>query len=204
MRRNLWVVLGLVLIVLLLAAAFIFLDFRIVRARLATESIASTYTFSISDELPLPLEQELDLYVDAPAQMREAFVAALRERLRGNPYIGSINLREGTPVEAANSVLVVVLREPASLFWTPFYTSTEAVVNAAYASDGAVDWIDEEPVVLESTDPPVPVARTRAEHQFDGSAFGLISGPGYASYLAGEVAQAVNQSLEQQLGGAGR
>ena len=202
-RRNLLIVF-LVGLLAIVAAAFLLLDFRLMRAQMAVDSESETFTFSVSgDERPLQLEQDLALYVEAPAGLEDELVAALREELKTNPYVRDINLQE-EPLEAAeDTVLVVRIGEPSVLFWSPFYTRSEITARVAYASDGQVDWIDEDPVVIETTEAPsVPVARVRTTHEFNGTAYGLISGPGYATYLASELATQINPSLEDTLSNA--
>ncbi|HEX6383766.1 MAG TPA: hypothetical protein VF177_03755 [Anaerolineae bacterium] len=187
----------------IIAAAFLLLDFRLLRAQMAVDSNAGTYSFSIDEERRLPLEQDLDLYVQAPQGLEAQVVEALSEELPTNPYVRAVNVQEEPLAAAVDSVVVVEIDEPSVLFWSPFYARTVMTVDVAYASDGEVAWIDEDVVVLESSDPPVPVVRVRAEHSFNGSAYGLISRPGYASYLANELATHINASLANTLADRG-
>lgn len=203
MKRSAQLLLALAILLVIFAAAFLLLNFRLMEAQMAVDSNAATYSFSVDDETPLPLEQDLDLYVQAPLDLEDELVEALRQELRSNPYVRDINVPAEPVAAAADSVLVVEIDEPSAFFWSPFYAQSVMVAEVAYASDGEVAWIDEEAVVLEAQDPPVPVVRVRAEHTFDGSAYGLISNPGYARYLAVEVADTVNQSLADTLASHG-
>ena len=204
MKRTLLLMLA--LIVLLLAAAFLLLDFRFQQAEMAVDSTASTYSFSIGEKTPLPLEQSLDLYVQGPPELEDELAEALSAKLATNPYVGEINLHEHEvpPAPGADSVLIVAIEQPSTLFWSPLYARTTMTVDVAYASDGEVDWIDEDVVRLSNEGVPEPVVRIEGEYAFDGSAYGLISGPGYAHYLAEEVAQTVNQSLADTIASQGR
>lgn len=199
MKRSTRLILFLVALLVIIAAVFLLLDFRLLRAQMAVDSNTETYSFSIDEGRRLPLEQDLDLYVQAPQGLEEALVEALSEELPTNPYVGAVNVEEEPPAAAADSVLVVEIDEPSVLFWSPFYARTVMTVDVAYASDGEVAWIDEDVVALVSSDPPVPVVRVRAEHTFNGRAYGLISGPGYASYLANELATYINAALANTL-----
>lgn len=201
LRTKLLLVLAVLLV--LFAAAFLTLDFRFMQAQMAVDHTAATYSFSIDEETPLPLEQDLDLYVQAPLDLADKLAEALAAELTTNPYVRDINVQTEPVAAAADSVLVVEIDDPSVLFWSPFYTRSVITVNAAYASDGEVAWIDEDVVHLRSEGEGMPVARIRAEYTFDGRAYGLISGPGYASYLADEVAQQINEGLADGLATTG-
>ena len=199
MKRGTQLLILLGVLALLLAAAFLLLDFRLQRAQMAADSTVSTYSFSVDEESPLPLEQPLDLYVQAPLALEDELAEALVAELAANQYVRDVNLRQGSRRRAGDSVLVLTIEEPSVLFWSPFYARTVVNVTTAYASDGEVAWIEEDVVVMTSESTADPVVRVRGEYKFDGSSFGLISGPGYAHYLAEEVAQTVSQSLADSL-----
>lgn len=186
------------------AAAFLLLAFRLQRAQMAVDSEVAAYGFGRAEEASPTAAQvapaaarDLDLYVEVPAALKDEMVEALRAALDANGYVEEVMVREGVPAPADESVLVVAIEEPSVLFWSPFYVRTVMSVSAAYASDGEVDWIEDDVVVLtsEDGDEDSRVVRMRGEYGFDGRAYGLISGPGYAQYLAEEVAHHVNQSL---------
>lgn len=199
MKRGALLLLLLAVLLIVLAAAFLLLDFRFQQARMAVDSNVSTYSFNVGKETPLPLEQDLALYVQAPPELEGELAQALSEELTTNPYVRDINLQAEPVAAAADSVLVVEIDNPSVLFWSPFYTRSVMTVNVAFASDGAVAWIDQDVVTMTSEDAAGPVVRLRGEYSFDGNAYGLISGPGHAHYLAQEAARAINQSLADQL-----
>lgn len=201
MKRN--TLLLLVLIVLLAAVAFLLLDFRLSQQTMAVNSQAARYTSGVDAGPPLPAGESLDMYVIAPPWLAARLEDRLAEALDGNPYIGQITVRDEPLQEATGAVLVVSVEEPAVAFWTPFYTQTEAKAEFAYALNGEVDWIDVTPVVMESGDPPQADVRVQATLDLDASGYGLISRPGYYSYLAGEMAVQINHLLEEQLSGMG-
>lgn len=200
MKRN--GTLFLLIAAVLVVAAFIFVDFRLSGAKMSVESQAERYTFGIEEVNEIPRNQDLNLYVQAPERLRGALADSLVAALPGT-YISTVTVRE-EPVQAATgAVMVVEVEEPNTLLWTPVYVRTDATVKIAYALDGEVAWIDVTPVVLESSDPPQPVVRVRGTMDFAGSGYGLISRPGYRSYLADELAAQIDSLLEAQLAGAG-
>lgn len=200
MTRN-TKLLRLIAAVLVLAAAFLLVDFRLLQSNLGVNSQTERYTLSVDEANPLPMEQALDLYVQAPEPLEEALVEALTTELSSNPYVGTVTVREEPLQAAASTVLVVRVEEPATFLWSPVYARTKGTVQVVYASDGEVSWIDETPVVLETSDPPQPLARLRGTMDLDGSSYGLVSRPGYYSYLAGELAGQISSLLEAQLSG---
>jgi len=200
MKRSTLLLLLLAMFLLLFGALFSLSDFKLQRAEMAVESSASTYAFGDNGNGSGLQTKALDLYVRAPAMIESELIQALRDALDTNPYVGRIELRQSPPAAGEESVLVLTMEDPQSLFWTPVYARAALTVDVAYASDGEVEWIGEEVVVLEAQEPPAArVVRVRGEYNFEGTAYGLISRPGYATYLAGEVAQTVNQALADTL-----
>ena len=201
MKRN--TLLLLLIIVLLVVAAFLFVDFRVSQQTMAVNSTAGRYTVGIESGDAIPAGRPLDLYVVAPQWLAPQLEEALAEALDENPYIGQLSVQQGPLHAASGSVLVVRVDGPATALWTPLYTRAVAQAKMAYALNGEVDWIDVTPVVMESGDPPQPDVRIDATLDLEGSGYGLISRPGYFSYLAGEIATQINTVLKTQLSGAG-
>lgn len=189
--------------VVVIVAAFFLIDFRLSQTSLATQSQTERFAFSVEAANGIPKGQDLDLYVQAPAWLREALADSLVTALDSNEYISTVTVREEPLQAAAGAVLVVEIEEPSTLTWTPVYVRTDATVRVAYALDGDVAWIDVTPVVLESSDPAQAVVRLRGTMDLDGSGYGLFSRPGYASYLADELAGQINTLLQGQLTEAG-
>lgn len=198
LKRIALLLLGLLII---FAALFLLPDFHLLQGETAVDSQASTSSYrQAGAQGTLPSAQTVDLYVEAPARLEPDLTRTLAEALAANPYIGELRLQEAPPAPATGSVLVVTVTEPDTLFWSPFYTSAALTAEVAYASDGAVAWLEEEVVVFENTEGSPPLAvRMEATHQFDGSAYGLVSRPGYTSYLANQIAEQINTALADTL-----
>jgi hypothetical protein len=189
-----------VILLILAAAAFLLLDFQAVRGQFNTENQVATFSASINPEQPLPQDRPLDLYVIGPEALAAELSRELAGQLGANPYIGEVNLRQAPPQKASASPLVVEIPQP-GVFWTPVFGRTTMAVDIAYASDGEVDWIDADVVEFSSGE---PVARVRGEFQFRDTAFGLLSRPGYYSYLSENIAAQVSSSLETSLARQGK
>jgi hypothetical protein len=178
-------------LIVTIVALLLLVDFSLLRGNLMTESQAATYTFGLQEDDSLPLEQPLDLYVDAPRGLADALADALARDLANVPQIGPVTPQPLPAEAAADGVLLVEIDEPSVFVWTPLYTRAVMTVNVAYASDGEVTWIEEEVVRMTNDD---PVVRVRAAHDVDQTTVGLVSLPGYRRYLAEGVSiQIVNQ-----------
>ncbi len=200
MKRSTLLLLLSIMLLLVFGVLFSLSDFRLQHAEMAVDSTASTYAFGDDTEGSATQAQALDLYVRIPTMIESELVQALRDELATNPYVGQIKLRETPPAAGKESVLVLTMEDPQSLFWTPVYARAALVVDVAYASDGEVEWMGEEVVELKAQEPlAARIVRVRGEYSFDDSAYGLISRRGYFTYLADEVAQTVNQALADTL-----
>lgn len=191
MRKSLLITL---LILAAFAAAFL-LDFRLLRGNLKAENQTATFSASLTEEQPLPMDQALDLYVIGPRRLADELAEELAGRLGATSYIGEVNRKEAPPVKTGTSLLVVEITRP-GVFWTPVFGRTDMEVKISYASDGEVDWMGEEVVYFSSGNPTV---RVRGEYRFRDSSFGLFSLPGYYSYLSDSIAAQLSVALKGAL-----
>lgn len=194
-KSNTILVVILVALVLIFILAFLLLDFHILRGQANASSQVSTYTFSIDEDHKIPLNQNLYVYVRGGIGVEDRLAAALMESLVANPYIGTVEIQHGDPHSSSGSVLIVDLAQP-NLLWTPFYSRADIEMEVAYASDGQVDWIDQETVNLTNGQ---PVIRLRGDYQMQASAAGLMSMPGFNRYLAQQLADQIAASLMERL-----
>jgi hypothetical protein len=193
----------LLLLLVLLAAALILLDFRALRGQTGVQSQVSTYSFGYEEGTSMRNDQHLTVYINAGDDIREALAEALRDALADNSFFSNISVATLPARPSDDSVLVVTVA-PHNLLWTPVYGRADLTVSVAYASDGAVAWIDEEVVTLTNEDTAtVPVTRVRGEFQVEDSAYGIFSRPGYLHYLSDEIAGGIDESLQAQLASAG-
>lgn len=200
MKRRIKIALFLSVPLVILVALFLLVDFRLLQGQLTADSEVETFSFGAGEETVQPLAQDIDLYLQVSRELEDELGPALAEELRANnSYARNVRLQEGPLQPAQDAVLVVDIEQDSDLFWSPFLTQSEITARVAYASDGAVAWIDEEVVRLKSSDSTAPVVRVRAEHQFSGRAYGLISNPGYRHYLADKLAAQINASLVKTL-----
>jgi hypothetical protein len=185
----------LIVLMVIIIAAFLLLDFRLIQGKANASSQVSTYAFSIDKGTQLSIHQPLDVYVIGNTEIGHTLAEALSETLTGIPGVSTIEFHDGTPELSEDSVLVVDVQQ-SDMTWTPFYSQTDVKMQVAYASDGEVEWIDEQTVELTNGK---PVVRVRGDYEMDASARGLMSLPGYRSYLAESLAEQIASSLTERL-----
>jgi len=184
-------------ILLLIAAAFVWIDFRIVGGQSSVESQSATSSSGVDEAVVLPLEPNMDLYVIGSERMADALQDELEEALSENQYIGDVHVVEGEPAQSEAGVLVLRI-EDSEIFWTPIYSRSQVEIQLSYASDGEIAWMDEEVVNLTNIKPAI---RYRGDFQSRTNAIGIMSLPGYYHYLSEALSQKIVESLAASMMG---
>lgn len=190
-------IIAITIIILLIVAAFVWVDFRIAGGKTSVESQSATSSAGFDEAAVLPLEPNMDLYVIGPGRLSDAVQDQLEAALRDNSYIGEVHVLEGEPAQSEAAVLVL-RTEDSEIFWTPIYSRSQVKVNLSYASDGEVTWMDEEVVNLTNSKPAI---RYKGDFESRGYAFGIMSLPGYYHYLSAELSQKIVESLAASMMG---
>lgn len=184
-----------VFILLVAAAVFLLLDFRLLRGQFNAEHQVSTFTFGNEGPQEIAQGQDVDLYMQGTNWITRGMVGSMIQALEANPRIGDVRLREGPPQPAGSPVLVVRVDE-ADLLWALVYGQARVKLHASYATNGAVDWMDDETVIS------VPGPYTKwisGDFTAQDRSFGLISLPGYASYLGQQFGARISEALSMAL-----
>jgi hypothetical protein len=192
-QKIVWMVIAGVVVA---AALFLLADFRLIRSKTNSEYTSSSIAFNNPEgNAQLPQHQSLDIYILGQDRISRQLARVLPRILEINPYVGEINILDGPPVDALDSVLVI---EPIEndLFWTPVYGSSDMDVQYYYASDGKVGWMGDE--VLES-EPGEYTKRISGTLSESDRSFGVLSLPGYSRFLAESMGLNINTSLENVL-----
>jgi hypothetical protein len=184
----------LIVLVIVFVEIFLLLDFHLLSGNANSSSQVSTYDLGMEEVNQFPMNPNLDLYVLGNSRLESRLAKALPDALRGNIIANTIEISDGTPQASENSVLVIEVTKP-SMLWTPFYGQADIEFTVAYASDGEVDWIDEQSVDLIES----PVFRLRGDYQMSANVYGLMSLPGFRSYLADKLAEQIGSSLRERL-----
>jgi len=105
-----------------------------------------------------------------------------------------------TPTPVPGSAALVVVVDRPNYIWTPVYATANVSVRIAFASDGGVDWnqLGEIDTVMQAS----PEVRLSGDLEIRDRSLGLISHPGYRSYIAGQISDKVVKSINTALTGS--
>jgi hypothetical protein len=178
-------------LVVALAAALWWLDFKAVRSESSAQSTTTTVQFGQGGEPARP-QDGVAIYVAPGSDFARGLSDGLARYAAASPAIGSVEVLATRQEEVRRPILAVEAEEMDTT-WTPFYARARVVVSAAYASDGDLSWWHE-PVVQTSNKGPGIWTKIRAE--MSDTTWGLISRPGYARQLGEQAAVEVIKQLE--------
>jgi len=188
---------GLVLIFLtlalcLLAASFLWLDFRLARSSTKVNAQAATYSIGIENGGKLDPLDQLAVYVKG----EDEFAAALRQqmvsKLDADPEFGNITSLE-KPLDQSNHPVLYVETQDRSIFWTPFFSRTSMTVYLAYATDGDISWRGKTDEIMHMQGS--PAVRVESTYQVNDNTLGLVSRKAYQKFLAEQIAIKISQTL---------
>ena len=188
-QRNILLIAFLILIAGM-AAAFLFLDFRAAQSNTEAQFQVST---SSSGE-PVLENPPLQLYVEGPSGLTEAFVSELESRM--GQFFENITLTEPSSPGTDRPVLVIDINTVRNL-WTPVYATSVLAAKVAFASDGRVSWTDlgEVDTVFQTSG----AVRISGEFTVSDVTRGIISRKAYQRYLGEQTAIRVSEALYSAL-----
>jgi len=192
MKRVPYSILILLLAVLLLAVIFLGLDFK---AAFSTTSDDTQMT-TINSKDGFAEDPPLLIFVQAPDNLAKPLRQALFNRVGTIAPFSTMAITE-TPASEPGSAALVVAVDPRAYLWTPVYAAVNLSVRVAFASDGKVDWkhLGEIETVMQTSS----TARISGAMQIRDRSLGLISHPGYQSYLANQISEKVVESIKSAL-----
>lgn len=190
--KRIWIFIAAALV---LAAVFILFDFRAMRGTFQSEHTLTTMSFGSEGPDEIAMNQPLDVYIQGPSPARDWLADALIREIEQNPYVGSVSLCSGEPAAAENTILVVRV-DSASVFWAAVFGRSRSKIEVRYATNGSVDWMDEE--VIES-EPGSYTKWIKGSFEGNDTAFGLMSLRGYYSYLGQQFGAQISSALRNAL-----
>jgi hypothetical protein len=189
--------LGLVFIFLtlalcLLAASFLWLDFRLARSSTKVNAEAGTYSIGIEHGGKLDPLDQLAIYVKG----EDGFAAALRQetisKLEADPEFWNVTSLE-KPLDRSDQPILYVETQDRSIFWTPFFSRSSMTVYLAYATDGDISWRGKTDEIMHMQGS--PAVRVESTYQVNDTTFGLVSRKAYQQFLAEQIAIKISQTL---------
>jgi hypothetical protein len=184
MKKWLWVLLG---GIVLLWAAFWYLNFRIAASN--TKSEHNSSTTSMGDGLPNAMQrrEKINILVVGEGPLIAALQKALAIEIT-NAEIADLELVQGIEPRYPGPVLVVNAGSP-DLLWTPFFATSQFTIQAGYSSIGDTPLLKEAPVTMSNQNG--AALNMYGEYKVIDRSWGLISRPSYyqtlAEYLAREI-----------------
>ena len=181
--------------IVLISAAFQFLNFRITASN--TQTTQSIMTTELEGNYPDRLQQKDKIYLVmfGEAPLVTALQNALTEQM-DKAGMGQFELEQGLKPKYPTPILVIKAGKTSPL-WTPFFAIGHSSLQAGYATNGDPTFMD----ALDKTQPYIrnpdtSVALLYIEYEIRDWSFGLISRPGYYQYLAEHLAQELVQALK--------
>jgi hypothetical protein len=191
------IMIALVLILFVLAGVFLLFNFRLMKSTTVSNSYtaASNAGSDIKDWTFRP--ENTGLYVQADPRFVQSLQAEITRLLQSQVNVGSISAIN-QPVDRADIPQLYVEVKQQKKIWTPFYATSAYEVIVSYATNGDLSFRNTEPVTFINTSEQ-PAIRFQASYAIADRSVGLISLPGYDSYLADLFANAVQKSIQEQL-----
>ena len=191
MKRTIAILVSM-LVVVILAAAFLWTDFHMSTSQTKIESQVTTYGMNGQGSNELPAHLPVQIYVTGDNLFSNALRDQLRIRLEATPRFNQVSIPNALPQNSEQPVLLIDPGEAGRL-WTPVYGKSRFSINLIFASDGDISWRNEDVVRMNNIDG--QVIRIRADFTVNDSSFGLISRIFYQKYLAERAASQIATSL---------
>lgn len=178
------------LVLMLLAGAFLLVDFRVARSNTrANTSFASGTNNAGTPLQPMPVYVWIEEKDSLSTGLRDALVEQLQASGRFNPQV----LPAAPKPQPTDVPLLRVWIERPGLSWTPFYAQADMLVRfgfSTYTTD--ISFEDDAPI----TTPASPWALYgEGQANLVDQSFGLISLRGYWSHLAQQAAEKITAEL---------
>ncbi len=183
-------------ILVVLAAAFFLLPFRVMKSTTtANSTVAASRT---SNDQPVQISSPVGLYVSGDAVLARRIMAQLQSESSRVPQLQSFNLLSAAADQADTPLMIVTLKEN-QVRWTPFFARAALQVTVSYATNGDVSFRHTDPTHFQSDSGQPPSLRYQGKYVLADQSYGLLSLPGYQDYLAGKVVDAILSSATAQM-----
>jgi hypothetical protein len=195
--KKLLIILPVALLVLL--AAFLLLDFRLLKGQ---SSVISTIAASHSDGFSASRDLSpsvTGLYVEDNGAVAHLVAAHVKALLQNQPAISRVT-PINVPADQMDIPVMYVELVPVTYTWTPVYATAEYQLTISYASNGDTSFRKDEVTHFRSRGDK-PYLQFKATTTLKDTSFGIISLPGYRHYLADKLLEQVDQSLQSQFNG---
>ena len=194
--KKIYILLTSIILVALLAASFLLLDFQIAHSQNRINSNVSTYAASLQKGERLPPNRPLAVYVSGTGALASTFRQELVQRLQTSPEFSNVDLHS-SPIETMDKPVLRVEIIQEAITWTPLYGKASPTFQVAFASDGDITWRNTGTVFMSND--MGPVVRLQGTFEQADSTFGLLSRPAYMRLLSESAAEQIVNSLSNAL-----
>ncbi len=192
-QKTLNVLLVIVLVIVLSGSALILGNFSAMKSTIAQNSSGASSNGGDGAALNRSPDKT-GLFVGGESKLASALQQALTQKLSGQVFTGQIVPVDGAS-DTADHPLLFVSIDQQNITWTPVYARADLEVSIFYATDGDVSFRHSQPPEFKMTSNQ-PALKMNGKYSFTDSSWGLISNPGYVTYLAGEVAKAILTNIQ--------
>ncbi len=193
MKQKRWIVLIVVVLIFALSGAALILgNFSSMKSELARNSSMATSSGSNGPAVQISADKT-GLFVGGRDGLSRALQQEVTRALGGQVQFGEIVAVDGSSDKAEYPLLFVTI-EKQDITWTPVYARANLEITVSYASNGDVSFRHTSPTEFKHTDGQ-PSQMSNGKYSFTDVSYGLISSPGYTTYLAKEVVKAIAADL---------
>jgi len=193
-RKRIVIILVVLAIVLALAAANFWIDFRVAHGSTRSESQVATYSAGIEQSQPKPVIEQLTVYVEEPGYLMGSVRQGLVKRIQDTRGIPDLRVVHEMPKRGDGPALYVQVT-PRQFLWLPVFTRAALDIRLVYASDGDLSWMDDSAVIMETS----PLIRMQGNFSVADTSLGLMSLRGQARYLGRQAAVELSKAIEMHL-----
>jgi hypothetical protein len=193
-RSKVGLFLTLLAVVLVLAAASFWLDFRAAQSSTRSESQVTAVSAGVEPGQPKPPIHQLTIYVEEPGYMLRSVRQGVVKGIQDRHGIQDFRVANEMPQSEDGPVLYVQVT-PRQFIWLPVFTRADLEIRIVYASNGDLSWMDDAAVVMEES----PLVRMRGDFDVADTSYGIMTLRGQARYLGRQAANEVLNAIDTHL-----
>jgi hypothetical protein len=193
-RSKIGLFLILLAVLLVLAAASFWLDFRAAQGSTRSESQVTAFSAGIEPGQPKPAIHHLTVYVEEPGYLMGSVRQGVVKGMQDRHGIQDLRVANEMPQSEDGPVLYVQVT-PRQFVWLPVFTRADLDIRIVYASNGDLSWMDDAAVVLEES----PLLRMRGDFDVADTSYGIMTLRGQARYLGRQAAIEVLNAIDTHL-----
>jgi hypothetical protein len=181
-------------LVLVLAAASFWLDFRAAQASTRSESQVQAFSAGVEPGQPKPAIHQLTVYVEEPGYLLGSVRQGVVKGIQDRHGIQDLRVVDEMP-QPQNGPVLYVQVTPRQFIWLPVFTQADLDIHIVYASNGDLSWMEDTAVIMEES----PLVRMRGDFDVADTSYGIMTLRGQARYLGRQAANEVLNSIDTHL-----